>query len=92
MTVVLEEGRSYRYILYGGIANAGVYSLNQPDFRVLDAIALAGGAAGVFCDDAFCLRLARHPCSPLEQELRGYFQQRLACCCQMLASAGTRQK
>ncbi len=43
VTVVLEEGRSYRYILYGGIANAGVYSLNQPDFRVLDAIALAGG-------------------------------------------------
>lgn len=43
VTVVLEEGRSYRYILYGAIGNAGVYSLNQPDFRVLDAMALAGG-------------------------------------------------
>jgi len=43
VTVVLEEGRSYRYILYGAIGNAGVYSLNQPDFRVLDALALAGG-------------------------------------------------
>ena len=43
VTVVLEEGRSYRYILYGAIGNAGVYSLNQPDFRVMDALALAGG-------------------------------------------------
>jgi polysaccharide export outer membrane protein len=43
VTVVLEEGRSYRYILYGAIGNAGVYSLTQPDFRVLDAVALAGG-------------------------------------------------
>lgn len=43
VTVVLEEGRSYRYILYGAIGNAGVYSLNQPDFRVMDAVALAGG-------------------------------------------------
>lgn len=43
VTVVLEEGRSYRYIIYGAINNAGIYSLNQPDFRLLDAIALAGG-------------------------------------------------
>lgn len=43
VTVTLEEGRSYRYILYGAIGNPGVYSLNQPDFRLLDAIALASG-------------------------------------------------
>lgn len=43
VTVVLEEGRSYRYILYGAIGNPGIYSLDQPDFRLLDAIALASG-------------------------------------------------
>jgi polysaccharide biosynthesis/export protein len=43
VTVVLEEGRSYRYILYGAIGNPGIYSLDQPDFRLLDAVALASG-------------------------------------------------
>jgi polysaccharide export outer membrane protein len=43
VTVTLEEGRSYRYILYGAIGNPGVYSLNQPDYRLLEAIALASG-------------------------------------------------
>jgi len=43
VTVTLEEGRSYRYILYGAIGNPGVYSLTRPDFRLLEAIALASG-------------------------------------------------
>jgi polysaccharide export outer membrane protein len=43
VTVVLERGQGFNFTIYGSIGNTGVYSLTKPDFRVLEAIALAGG-------------------------------------------------
>ncbi|MEE2972409.1 MAG: polysaccharide biosynthesis/export family protein, partial [Planctomycetota bacterium] len=45
VTVVLEDGRSFQFTIYGSVAGTGIYALNRPDFRVMDALALAGGTA-----------------------------------------------
>ena len=45
VTVVLEDGRSFQFTIYGSVAGTGIYALTRPDFRVMDAIALAGGTA-----------------------------------------------
>jgi polysaccharide export outer membrane protein len=43
VAVVLERGQGFNFTIYGSIGNTGVYSLTKPDFRVMEAIALAGG-------------------------------------------------
>lgn len=43
VAVVLERGQGFNFTIYGSIGNTGIYSLTKPDFRVLEAIALAGG-------------------------------------------------
>jgi polysaccharide export outer membrane protein len=45
VTVVLDDGRSFQFTIYGSVAGTGIYALTRPDFRVMDAIALAGGTA-----------------------------------------------
>lgn len=45
VTVVLEDGRSFQFTIYGAVAGTGIYALNRPDFRIMDALALAGGTA-----------------------------------------------
>ena len=45
VTVVLEEGRSFQFTIYGAVAGTGIYALQRPDFRVMEALALAGGTA-----------------------------------------------
>ena len=45
VTVVLEEGRSFQFTVYGAVAGTGIYALTRPDFRIMDAISLAGGTA-----------------------------------------------
>lgn len=45
VTVVLEDGRSFQFTVYGAVAGTGIYALNRPDFRIMDALALAGGTA-----------------------------------------------
>ncbi len=45
VTVVLEDGRSFQFTIYGAVSGTGIYALTRPDFRVMDAIALAGGTA-----------------------------------------------
>ena len=45
VTVVLEDGRSFQFTIYGAVAGTGIYALTRPDFRVMDAVALAGGTA-----------------------------------------------
>ena len=44
VTVDIEEGRSFEFTIQGAIQNAGVFALNKPNFRLTQAIALAGGA------------------------------------------------
>lgn len=43
VTVALESGRSFQFTIYGAIEGTGMYSLDRPDFRVMNALALAGG-------------------------------------------------
>lgn len=41
--VSLEEGRAFLYTIGGGVAQVGEYKLSRPDFRLRNAIAIAGG-------------------------------------------------
>lgn len=43
VNVILEEGRALTYTIYGFVANSGVYTLRDPDLRLLDALAIVGG-------------------------------------------------
>lgn len=43
VNVVVEDGAAFRYTLYGAVAGTAVYALRRPDFRLLDALAVAGG-------------------------------------------------
>lgn len=43
VTVSLEQGRSFQFTIYGAVGGTGIYGLDRPDFRVMDALALAGG-------------------------------------------------
>ena len=45
VTVVLEDGRSFQFTIYGAVSGTGIYSLTRPDFRVMDAMSIAGGTA-----------------------------------------------
>ncbi|MCP4835395.1 MAG: hypothetical protein GY895_11615 [Phycisphaera sp.] len=45
VTVVLEEGRSFQFTIYGSVSGTGIYALQRPDFRIMEALALAGGTA-----------------------------------------------
>ncbi len=44
VTVDIQKGRSFEYSIQGAIQNAGIFALNKPNFRLTQAIALAGGA------------------------------------------------
>jgi len=43
VTVSLENGRSFQYTIYGQVQGTGIYGLDRPDFRVMNALAEAGG-------------------------------------------------
>ncbi len=43
VTVQLEEGGYFQYTVYGNTRGPGVYQLRRPDFRLLEALATAGG-------------------------------------------------
>lgn len=43
VSVVLERGQGFTFVIYGAVAGTGVYGLAKPDFRLLEALALAGG-------------------------------------------------
>ena len=78
VTVVLEDGRSFQFTIYGSVAGTGIYALNRPDFRIMDALALAGGTAAttrrilvireVAIDDAVKPGYERSPIRPGENQ------------------------
>jgi protein involved in polysaccharide export with SLBB domain len=41
--VVVEEGRAFRYTIYGFVTAPGVFTLQDPNLRLIDALAIAGG-------------------------------------------------
>jgi len=55
VTVDIQEGRSFEYAIQGAIQNSGVFALTKPNFRLTQAIALAGGA-DVICERVLVVR------------------------------------
>ena len=45
VNVVLEEGGGFSYTVYGTIEGTGLYTLRRGDFRLMEALAVAGGIA-----------------------------------------------
>jgi len=45
--VVVAEASAFRYTIYGAVPGPGVFTLRNPDLRLLDALALAGGASPI---------------------------------------------
>lgn len=43
VNVLLEEGQAFTYTIYGYLANSGVFTLRDPNLRLLDALAMVGG-------------------------------------------------
>jgi polysaccharide export outer membrane protein len=63
VSVVLERGQGFNFVIYGAISGTGVYSLTRPDFRLMDALALAGGTFST-TENVYVIRSA-----PLESSL-----------------------
>ena len=43
VSVSLERGQGFQFTIYGSVQSTGVFALTRPDFRLTEAIALAGG-------------------------------------------------
>jgi polysaccharide biosynthesis/export protein len=43
VSVVLERGQGFSFVIYGAVQQTGVYGLSRPDFKLMEALALAGG-------------------------------------------------
>ncbi len=43
VNVTVEEGAGFTFTMYGAVAGTGLYALRSPDFRLVDALAQAGG-------------------------------------------------
>jgi polysaccharide export outer membrane protein len=44
VSITILEGRAFTFVVDGQCRNTGVYSLSRPDFNIIQAVALAGGA------------------------------------------------
>ena len=44
VSITILEGRAFTFVVDGQCRSTGVYSLSRPDFNVIQAVALAGGA------------------------------------------------
>jgi polysaccharide export outer membrane protein len=44
VSVTVLEGRAFTFVVSGEVRNTGVYALTRPDFDVVQAVGLAGGA------------------------------------------------
>ncbi|UCD74962.1 MAG: polysaccharide biosynthesis/export family protein [Phycisphaerales bacterium] len=42
VNVVVEEGSGFRYTVYGAVRGPGVFTLRDPDMRLLDVLAISG--------------------------------------------------
>ena len=43
VNVTVEEGAGFTFTIYGAVAGTGLYALRRPDFRLVEALAQAGG-------------------------------------------------
>jgi polysaccharide export outer membrane protein len=53
--VAVEEGSGFFYTMYGALPAPGLYTLRNPDLRLMDALAIAGGVP-VITDRIFIIR------------------------------------
>ncbi len=67
VSVILENGRSFQFQIYGSVGTVGLYPLLRPDFRLMEAISLAGGTL------ATTQRLYVIRSEPLDDRLRKDF-------------------
>lgn len=65
--VIVEQAGGLRYTLYGYVQNPGVFNLQNPDLRLLDALAIAGGVP-VTTERVYVIRTV-----PLTEEQRPSF-------------------
>jgi polysaccharide biosynthesis/export protein len=68
--VVVEAAGGLRYTVYGYLGGAGVFTLSNPDLRLLDALAIAGGVP-VTTERIYVIRTV-----PLTEEQRTGFDPR----------------
>ena len=54
--VVVEEGSAFQYTVYGAVPAPGLYTLRDPDLRLLDALAAAGGASPSIIKSIYVIR------------------------------------
>ena len=64
VNVVVEQGGGFYYTLYGAVGGTGMYSLRRADFRLMNALALAGGVLLASTKDIYVIRQ-----TPLSQEV-----------------------
>jgi len=65
VSVILQQGRQNTFTIIGGVRGVGTYGLSKSDFRLLDAVALAGGLPGNV-DTVYVIRQV-----PLSQDVEG---------------------
>jgi polysaccharide export outer membrane protein len=65
--VIVESAGGLRYTVYGFVQNPGVFNLQNPDLRLLDALAIAGGVP-VTTEHVYVIRTV-----PLTEEQRPTF-------------------
>jgi polysaccharide biosynthesis/export protein len=70
VSVVLERGQGFSFVIYGAVAQTGVYGLSKPDFKLMEALALAGGTFSS-TDKIYVIRSA-----PLDESVADPFQNR----------------
>ena len=63
VNVVVEQGGGFNYTLYGAVGGTGMYSLRRADFRLMNALVLAGGVPP-FTQQIYVIRQ-----TPLSQEV-----------------------
>lgn len=65
VSVILQQGRQNTFTIVGGVQGVGTYALSKSDFRLLDAVALAGGL-GPNTDVVYVIRQV-----PLSEDVEG---------------------
>lgn len=70
VSIVLERGQGFTFTVYGAIGQPGVYGLTKPDFRLVEALSLAGGPFFV-TEDIFVIRS-----QPLDDKFRPIYGDR----------------
>jgi polysaccharide export outer membrane protein len=70
VNIVLERGQGFSFTVSGAISQPGVYGLTRPDFRLIEALALAGGPF-LIAEQVLVIRS-----QPLEDKFRPRYDER----------------